>query len=221
MRWRLMFLTVFALLAGFVAGNITPVKAATSYFAGYNYFASSVTGVLVRLPYSNPNVPVSGGQSTEWVLAKGPSTYIQAGWLKTSSNTAPKYFVEYWNGCGSFCRFTYGTINTSTHEYKVQRSGSNWCGYLDGAQKDCASTSTLGFTTTSNEQYFGETSDPSIQLGGTGASHFRMTRLSFQNASGWLQVNTSSLSIYVSPGTTYHASNGFTSPDTWEDNWTQ
>ncbi len=152
---------------------------------------------------------------------EGQALTFKQGGLRTSSDSAPSYFVEYWNGCGNYCRFTYGTINSNVHEYKIQRSSIYWCGYIDGTQKDCASTSTLGFTTTSDEQYFGETTDTSIQLGGTGTSHFRMTDLSFQDGSGWFQVNTNSLSIYVSPGTSYHASAGFTYPDTWEDNWTQ
>jgi len=222
MRKRLLFVAVLVLLAGFVVGNITPVNAATSYFAGYNYYTSSVTGVLARLPYGNPNVPVSGGFPKGWALAWGANSYIQAGWIKNYGNSAPQYFVEYWNGCGQFCRYTYGTIDSNTHEYKVQQSGSNWCGYIDGYQKaPCVPTSQLGFTTASNEQYFGETTNTSIQLGGTGTSHFRMTRLSFQLSSVWTQVNTNNLSIYVSPGTSYHANAGFTSPDTWEDNWTQ
>lgn len=220
MRWRLLFSMVLALLAGFVIGSITPVQAAGNYIAGYHYYASSVTGVLARLPYGNPNVPVSGF-STEWVLAWGSNSYIQAGWLKNNGDSAPSYFVEHWNGCGSSCRFTYGTINSNIHEYKVQRSGSNWCGYIDGAQKACVSTSQLGFTTTADQQYFGETTDTAIQLGGTWTSHFRMTDLSFQNTSGWFQVNINYLSAYVSPGTSYHVSAGFTSPDTWEDNRTQ
>ncbi len=146
--------------------------------------------------------------------------HIQAGWLKNSGNSAPSYFVEYWNGCGNYCAFYYGTIDSNTHEYRVARSGSNWCGYIDGAQKACVSTSQLGFTTTSDQQYFGETTNTAIQLGGTGASHFRMTQLSTY-ISSWTQVNTNNLSLYVSSGTSYHASKGFTSPDTWEDNWTQ
>ena len=221
MRWRLLFLMTLALLVGFAFGNITPVNAATNYFAGYHYYASSATGVLVRLPYGNPSVPLFSGFSTEWVMAGGTNGYFQSGWLKNWWDSTPYYFVEYWNGCGSYCRFTYGTIDGNSHEYKVQRSGSNWCGYIDGYQKDCASTGTVGFTTTSDEEYFGETTNTSIQLGGTGSSHFRMTRLSFTTGSGYVQVNTSNLSKYVSPGTNYHASAGFTSPDTWEENWTQ
>lgn len=219
MHRRLLFLTVFALLAGFVVGNITPVNAATSYFAGYHNYASSVTGVLARLPYGNPSVPVSGF-SIEWVMAWGANSYVQAGWLKNHSDSTPSYFFEYWNGCGGSCRLYFGTIDSNTHEYKVQRSNNNWCAYIDGNAKSCVSTSTVGFTTTSDEQYFGETFSTSIQLGGTGTSHFRMTQLSTY-LSGWTQVNTNNLSLYISPGTSYHASAGFTSPNTWEDNWAQ
>ena len=212
MRWRLFLPIVISLLAGFVTGSLSLAEAATNYFAGYHYFASSVTGVLARLPYGNPSVPFGSGFSTEWVMAYGGGpNYIQAGWLKNWTDGTPSYFVEYAPGCGSYCRSYYGTIDGNVHEYRVERSGSTWCGYIDGYSKpNCTS----GFSTTSDEQYFGETTNTSIQLGGTGSSLFRMSRLSFNTGSGYLQVNTSNLSLYVSSGTNYHASDGFTSPDT-------
>lgn len=219
---RRVLLMTLALATGFVIGITTPAAAAGNYFAGYKY-VTQLNAASALLPYGNPSVPFPVDFSSEWVMAyDGVNGYVQAGWLKHWWDGTPYYFFEYDNGCGGFCRYTYGTINTSTHEYKVKLVGSNWCGYIDGTQKDCGSTSTIGFTTAPQALYSGETTDPAAQLGGTGASHYRMTRLSFTNTSGTTyQVNTNNLSLVLTSGTNYHADKGFSSPDTWIDNWTQ
>ncbi|HVP20549.1 MAG TPA: hypothetical protein VMS73_01680 [Anaerolineaceae bacterium] len=210
-----------SVLVGFLifSINIGNVGAAGRYYAGYFYGTSSVTGVRANISNANPNIPISGGTSSEWVMAVGSSSsyYTQAGWLKFYGDSAPKYWVEYAPGCGSSCQFRYGTIDSNPHEYKVEVSGSVFCGYIDGIQKACSNG---GFTTTSNEQFFGESSDTSVDIGGTQFIHLRMSYLCTKSGATWTQVNTGYLTGKVD-STRYHIDKGFTNPYTWADNWTQ
>ena len=223
-------LAPIALLLGFIAGTSVSVAASGNFFAGYEYSIVSNKGVEGSLPFDNPNVPSTVGEfdfSTEWVMAAVASVgYVQAGWLKYRIDTSgPQYFFEYDNGCGSFCRFRYGTINSTSHRYTVQvvssGTATNWCGFIDGTQKDCGSSSTIGFATASRAIYSGETTETSIHLGGTASSPFRMYRLNYLNTNGsWYGVNTTQMVSVTSSGTRYRASVGYDTT-TYVKNWTE
>ena len=218
MSKRIMILFMIGVLFGVLTFPIEKVGAASNYFAGYYYSSSSVVAVRANIPYANPSVTDSPGFTTEWVMAVGSSAsyYTQAGWIKYKSDSKPVYFDEYAPGCGGYCRFRYGNIDTNAHEYKVAISGQVFCGYIDGAQYDCSNG---GFTTTSNEQYFGESTSTSDDIGGTSSSHLRMTYPSVEVGSTWYQVNTNSLTG-KDDASRYHIDKGFTSPYSWIDNWT-
>lgn len=99
---------------------------------------------------------------------------------------------------------------------------TNWCGFIDGVQKDCGSSANVGFTTAKRTIYSGETTDTLIQLGGTAGLHYRLYNLRFRNTTNtWYQVNTDNLQSVTQAGTPYRASKGFASPNTYVDNWTE
>jgi hypothetical protein len=224
-RIFLLLSSVVALAAGFIFGMQTVFAVSGVFFAGYDYTAQS-NAVRAYLPFYNPNVPSTVGStdfSTEWVMANdGCCGYVQAGWLKYRTDTSgPQYFFEYDNGCGGYCRFRYGTINTSVHRYKVELVGGNWCGYIDSTQKDCGPTGTIGFSTAPKITFSGETTNTDIQLGGTVSSPYRMYTLERKRTDGvWFGINTGSLGNITTAGTSYRASTGFDTT-TYVRNWTQ
>ena len=217
------------LLLGFLVGISITFATAGTFFAGVDYTAQS-NAVSGYIPFTNPSTPSSIGTlgfSAEWVMTNsGTGNYVQVGWLKYPSDTSgPQYFFEYHGGCGSYCRFRYGTINSSDHNYKVQvvTSGTflNWCGFIDNVQKNCGSSSTIGFSTAPKATWSGETTNTDAILGGTSASPVRIYTLTRLNTNGtWTQVNTNSLGNITTPGTNYHATSGWDTTS-YVKNWTE
>ena len=209
------WLAFFALLAGFFFGKLPSASASPQIsFAGYER-SIPVTGVNAYIAYKNPPVPT--GTSSEWVMVGNGVHYIQAGWLKTSAST-PTYFGEY--QCSTVCRFLYGTVPVNTtHRYEVSISSTTWCIKIDGVCKTSASVSTIGFSSGNRALYDGEASDTTADIGGTSASHLRISTLQYRNVAGtWVGIDTALLISNTTSGTRYRASKGFSST-TFVDNW--
>jgi len=215
MNKYLKWFAFLALLVGFFFGKLPPASASPQFsFAGYER-GTTVTGVNAYIAYKNPPVPT--GTSAEWVMAGNGIHYIQVGWVKTYAST-PTYFGEY--QCSTVCRFLYGTVPVNTtHRYEVSVSGSSWCMKIDGVCKTSVGTSTVGFGSGDRALYDGESTDTTADIGGTSASHLRISTLQYKNASGtWVGVNTDLLLDNTTSGTRYRASKGF-SGTTYVDNW--
>jgi hypothetical protein len=222
--FRLFFLV--ALLSGTLLGVFVPRVAAVPQwsYGGYRW-AYSNRGSSAQIPYWNPSVPT--GFSTEWVMSallSSPWPYIQSGWMKWSTDSGPRHFVEYY--CPTkVCRYFYGSVPPgTTHEYKVAIFYDvEWCGFIDGACKAAITFDALGMHYADATYYTGETSDTDADMGGTPSNHLHMYNLSYQDPSTmwWIQVNTNSLVDITTPGTPYRASKGYSYPYTWVENWTQ
>jgi hypothetical protein len=227
MEKRLLFklCLMIALLSGTLLGVFVPRVAAVPQwsYGGYRWVATN-EGSSAQIPYWNPSVPT--GFSTEWTMSgllSSPWPYIQAGWMKESGDVT-RHFVEYYCGPTKVCRYFYGSVPPgTTHEYKVAIFYNvEWCGFIDGACKAGITFDALGMHYADATYYSGETSDTQADMGGTPSNHFRMYYLLFQNTSSvWYQVNTNYLVNITTPGTPYRASNGFSYPYTWVENWTQ
>lgn len=109
-------------------------------------------------------------------------------------------------------------MNT-THRYEVSISSTTWCIKIDGVCKTSASVSTIGFSSGNRALYDGEASDTTADIGGTSASHLRISTLQYRNVAGtWVGIDTALLISNTTSGTRYRASKGFSST-TFVDNW--
>lgn len=226
MKKRLSFklFLVVALLSGILLGVFVPLVTAVPQFSfgGYRWIYAN-RGSSAQIPYWNPSVPT--GQSLEWVMSgllASPWPYIQSGWIKRSIDSGPHHFVEYY--CPTVCQYIYDAVPSgTTHTYMVNIFYDvEWCAYIDGICKAGVTFDALGMHYADATYYSGETSDTQADMGGTPSNHFRMYNLLFQDTStAGYQVNTNYLVDITTPGMPYRASNGFSYPYTWVENWTQ
>ena len=215
---KLWMLIIFC--GSFLVGFFSLASATPQFsFAGYRWLNENNAGSIAQIPYGNPSVPT--GQSLEWVMSDDGTHYIQSGWIKKSSYSGPKHFVEY--SCSTVCQYVYGNVASgTTHTYKVELVSSTWCAYIDGVSEQCVTTSALGMGNASYADYSGESSDTNADIGGTSSNHFHMYNLQFKRTSNntWYQVNTNYMANLLTSGTAYYDSVGYTNPYTWVENWT-
>ncbi len=212
-RWHygLVAVLVLSLLLGIGAANPNPSKAAGSWRGRVvgpvaNYGAWGTIGT------TQPNVPAGqGNRAFEFIMSynvdgAGKQHFVQTGWVKnpTSCGSATTVFWEYYNGstytngCGMY-------FPTGDNDYAVRYDPSNgyWCHDFNGNCIKSEHSSLPGLTTSYYLAAYGETNDPSVQMGGASQSTaIYLTNLRYfdtANNTQWITSTGASYGSCASP----------------------
>jgi len=207
---------VLALVIALVSTNALSARATTGNFFNGGYKSVANKGAALTIETQNPYV-ATGSSLSAWSMTCDPSAgqqnYAQAGWLKITGWSNPRYFYEYSSEVtDEWGQEWFATATSGSHnDYMVGSDSTTMYFKLNGTELGTLALSDLQWTP-SQVQLFGETHDTGDQCPGSVSNPVTMGAAQYKNTS-----NT-----WVSAGVTeYHSlstmSNNIASGDTtWE-----
>jgi hypothetical protein len=165
-------------------------------------------GARSSIAWTNPTVcplPNNQGFVAESITVcrtGGCAGWMQAGWIKRSSYSAPKMYCEFApDGPGRF--IVEYNIPHATHQFKVEAVGEpfplTWTCALNGADMHVASVSFMNFNKGTWLVEQGETDSSWSQIGKLAPSKLLHSNLKYLFANSWLTLNLNNFPSPVDP----------------------
>jgi hypothetical protein len=217
---------------------LSPISAAAlnSQMGRAIYVPTGIYGSWGTIGTTAPYVP--SGATFEFIMtynwdSSGHQHFVQSGWTRqTPCGSSVSVFVEYFNGTNytNRCRvyFPWGD-----NDYATQYNPTNgwWCHDYNGnciLSEPSSGSGGPGLTTAYYVSAYGETNDPSAQMGGNGqANAIYLSNLRYFDTSNnvvYIHTAGSSYGNGCQPPPSslcpYGTSQGFAGTVLWTDNWT-